>query len=64
MKPSPRAPLPVPAVGFTGQPAAVASPRLIDAVAATLAVGALSLCLVVTLTVLSIRISMAMPMPA
>jgi hypothetical protein len=31
---------------------------------ATLAIGALSLCLVVTLTVLSIRVSMALPVPA
>jgi hypothetical protein len=32
------------------------------AVAASLAVGALSLCLIVTLTMLSIRASMAMPL--
>ena len=31
------------------------------AVAASLAIGALSLCLIVTLTLLSIRVSMAMP---
>jgi hypothetical protein len=35
-----------------------------DAVAATLAIGALSLCLIVALTVLSIRMSIAMPLPA
>jgi hypothetical protein len=37
---------------------------LTNAIAATLAIGALSLCLVVTLTVLSIRVSMAMSVPA
>jgi hypothetical protein len=50
--------------GFVGSPAPVASSRLTNAIAATLAIGALSLCLVVTLTVLSIRVSMAMPVPA
>jgi hypothetical protein len=50
------------AAGFSGQSAPVASPRLIDAVAASLAVGAISLCLVVALTVvLSIRTCMAAP---
>jgi hypothetical protein len=48
--------------GFTGQSAPVASPRLIDAVVASLALGAFSLCLIVTLTVLSLRASMAMPL--
>ena len=52
------------AAGFNGRSAPVASSRLIDAVAATLAIGALSLCLIVTLTVLSIKVSMAMPIPA
>ena len=51
-------------VGFVSRPAPVASSRLTNAIAATLAIGALSLCLVVTLTVLSIRVSMAMPIPA
>jgi hypothetical protein len=50
-------------VGFVSRPAPVASSRLTNAIAATLAIGALSLCLVVTLTVLSIRVSMAMPVP-
>jgi hypothetical protein len=50
-------------VGFVSRPAPVASSRLTNAIAATLAIGALSLCLVVTLTVLSIRVSMAMPIP-
>ena len=52
------------AAGFNGRSAPVASTRLMDAVAATLAIGALSLCLIVTLTVLSIKVSMAMPLPA
>jgi hypothetical protein len=52
------------AAGFNGRSAPVASSRLTDFVAATLAIGALSLCLIVTLTVLSIKVSMAMPIPA
>jgi hypothetical protein len=52
------------AVGFKGRSAPVASSRLHDAVAASLAIGALSLCLIVTLTVFSIKVSMAMPIPA
>jgi hypothetical protein len=52
------------AAGFNGRPAPVASSRLIDAVAATLAIGSLSLCLIVTLMVVSIKVSMAMPIPA
>jgi hypothetical protein len=52
------------AAGFNGRSAPVASTRLMDAVAATLAIGSLSLCLIVTLTVLSIKVSMAMPLPA
>lgn len=51
-------------VGFVSRSAPVASSRLTNAIAATLAIGALSLCLVVTLTVLSIKVSMAMPVPA
>jgi hypothetical protein len=35
---------------------------LIHAVAASLAIGSLSLCLIVALTVLSIKVSMAMPL--
>jgi hypothetical protein len=45
--------------GFNGQSAPVASSRLIDAVAATLALAAVSLCVV---TVLATKASMAMPM--
>jgi hypothetical protein len=52
------------AVGFVSRPAPVASSRLTNAIAATLAIGALSLCVAVTLTVLSIKVSMAMPIPA
>jgi hypothetical protein len=52
------------AAGFNGRSAPVASSRLTDAVAASLAIGALSLCLIVTLTVLSIKIAVAMPIPA
>ena len=51
------------ALGFCGRSAPVASSRLIDAVAASLAIGSLSLCLIVTLTVLSIQATMAMPIP-
>jgi hypothetical protein len=52
------------AAGFDGHAAPVASSRLTSAVAASLAIGLLSLCLIVTLAVLSIKISMAMPLPA
>jgi hypothetical protein len=50
--------------GFNARPAPVASSRLTRTVAASLAIGSLSLCLIVTLTVLSIKVSMAMPIPA
>jgi hypothetical protein len=52
------------AAGFDSPSAPVASSRLASAVAASLALGALSLCLIATLTVLSIKVSMAMPIPA
>ena len=52
------------AAGFEGRPGPVASSRLTNAIAASLAISALSLCLIVTLTVLSIKVSMAMPLPA
>jgi hypothetical protein len=51
------------AAGFEGRSAPVASSRLFDAVVASLAIGSLSLCLIVTLTVFSIQTSMAMPIP-
>ena len=50
-------------VGFASRPAPVASSRLTNAIATSLAIGTLSLCLVVTLTVLSIKATMAMPLP-
>ena len=49
--------------GFQSRPAPSASSRLTGAVAASLAVAALSLCLIVTLTVLSTRAVMAMALP-
>ena len=49
--------------GFGSRPAPVASSRLTNAIAATLAIGALSLCFEVALTVLSIKTTMAMPIP-
>jgi len=49
--------------GFEGRPAPVASSRLTNFIAAALAIGALSLCLVVTLTVLATKAAMAMPIP-
>jgi hypothetical protein len=52
------------ATGFNGGSAPVASSRLTDAVAASLAIGALSLSLIATLTALSIKVSVAMPIPA
>ena len=52
------------AVGFDSRHAPVASSRLTHAVAASLAIGALSLCLIVTLPVVSIKATMAMPFPA
>jgi hypothetical protein len=48
--------------GFSGQSANVASPRLIDAVAASLAFGAFSLCLAVVIAALSMKASMAVPL--
>jgi hypothetical protein len=50
------------AAGFACQPAPVTSPRLINAVAASLALGAASLCLISTLKVLAIKL-MTMPIP-
>jgi hypothetical protein len=48
---------------FEDRPKPVASPRLIHAVAASLAVGSLSLSLIVALTVMSVQVTMAMPLP-
>ncbi|WP_315835383.1 hypothetical protein [Bradyrhizobium prioriisuperbiae] len=47
--------------GF-GDRAALAASRLKNTIAASLAIGSLSLCLIVTLTMLSIRMVAAMPM--
>jgi hypothetical protein len=49
--------------GFQGRPASAASSRLTQAVAASLAIAALSLCLIVALTVLSTKATMAMSLP-
>ena len=49
--------------GFGSRPAPVASSRLTNAIVATLAICALSLCFEVALTVLSIKATMAMPIP-
>ena len=49
--------------GFESRPALVVSSRLTNAIAVSLAIGALSLCLAVTFTVLSIQVSMALPIP-
>ena len=49
--------------GFRGQTVTGSSSRLTNAVVASLAVAALSLCLIVTLTVLSTKATMAMGLP-
>ncbi len=51
------------AAGFGSRAASVVSSRLTHAVAGSLALGALSMCLIVTLTVLSIKAGIAMPAP-
>lgn len=50
--------------GFRGPTVTVSSSRLTNAVVASLAVAALSLCLIVTLTVLSTKATMAMGLPS
>ena len=50
--------------GFSNPAVAVASPGLRDAVAAALAIASLSLCLMVTFTVLSSKLGAGMPFPA
>jgi hypothetical protein len=50
------------AQGFSGPSANVASSRLIDAVVASLAFGAVSLCFAVVIAALSLKASMAMPL--
>jgi len=49
------------ATGFSGGSAPVASPRLIDAVVASLALSAFSLCLVAAVTALSIKAALSLP---
>ncbi|MGY3487514.1 hypothetical protein ACVW1C_005397 [Bradyrhizobium sp. USDA 4011] len=50
--------------GFHGRPVPVASSRLTNAIAASLALGALTLCLVVAVTLLASNIGMATSIPA
>jgi len=52
------------AAGFSCPAVAVASTRLRDAVAASLAIASVSLCLIVTLTVLSNKLAAGLPLPA
>ena len=49
--------------GFQSPSATVASSRLTQAVAASLAIAALSLCVIVALTVMSTKATMAMGLP-
>ena len=51
------------AAGFGGRTSTVTPSRLVDAVAASLVLAGLSLCLVVTMTVLSVKAGQAMPIP-
>ena len=51
------------AAGFESSRTPVASSRLVSAIATSLAIGTLSLSVVVTLAALSIREAMAMPFP-
>jgi hypothetical protein len=48
-------------VGFQSRRTPVASSRLTNAIATSLAIGTLSLCFVVALTILSIKATMALP---
>jgi len=50
--------------GFSSPALAVASTRLTDAAAASLAIGSLSLCLMVTFAVLSSKLGAGVPIPA
>ena len=50
--------------GFSSPAVAVASTGLRDAVAASLVIASLSLCLIVTLTVLSNKLGAGLPLPA
>jgi hypothetical protein len=50
--------------GFGARAEPVTCPRLIDAVAASFAMASLSICLIIALAVISVRIGMAMGIPA
>lgn len=50
-------------IGFAQRVARTASSRLIHAVAASLALCSLSLCLILAITLLSTRVIMATPLP-
>jgi hypothetical protein len=50
--------------GFGGRAERIACPRLIDAVAASLAMASLSICLIIALAVISVRIGTAIWIPA
>jgi hypothetical protein len=50
-------------IGFANRPLPLASSRLTNAIAASLAIGTVSLVVMVALTVLSIKTTMAMPLP-
>lgn len=50
--------------GFAARSALSASYRLTAFIAASLAVGSLSLCLIVAVTAVATRVSLAMPIPA
>jgi hypothetical protein len=50
--------------GFSSPAVAVASSWLLDAVAASLAIASVSLCLIVTITVLSNKLGAGLPIPA
>ena len=52
------------ASGFSAHASQVLSPRLTRAVAATLTLGAISLCLAISLTLLSAKLAIALPMAA
>ena len=50
--------------GFSCPTVTVASPQLRDAVVASLAIASLSLCLMVTITVLASKLGAGLPLPA
>lgn len=50
--------------GFTCPAVAVASTRLLDTVAASLAIASVSLCLIATITLLANKVGAGLPIPA